>query len=848
MGKEMGMSKDIKIFISSRFYEFREIRAKIKEEKFSNLQSIGLKLNMLDNREGIADARSPAMASIEEASNSDIFVLLLGETYKEVLDSEKSYTHLEYETAIKKGLHILAFPIGDCYNPTNLQLSTHPLFGAFQKSVLENNNHITGSYFPTNYNVDELYQKIYKTVEEYINVLIHKGLVADGNSKKKKSTVNQQIHLPKHIIPKVLTHQTGLANDIDFVGRKEELQKVDELLNQNSMLLLLNGIGGIGKSTLASYYLNQKKDEFDYYGFVQVNEDIKLSLASAFSTSLDLKPKKIDDLFSEIMNKLQNLEGKKLLIIDDVKEMDNQLDEMNTLMTLKNSGFQILFTSREVKENIPQYFLDIMSVEDARELFLKHYATDEMDKVDKILEYLDYHALFIEITAKTLTKRKRTLSLDKMIEKFTNGEFSSIKKNKNESFNQFLNDLFADDKILQDEETLLFLKRLSVLPSIEISFEDLYKFLVCGDEEKLEEFLNELVDNGWLIESNGGYKFHQILKEFVFDNYLASFEEIEIQVDFFLKILGHGTDGLVSINDKNNIIYFESLVKLFNNIHSKNEKIITFLGNLGNLFFHLGKYTKSELLYLQSLDLAKKIFGEEHLSIASLYNNLGGFYNIMGIYEKSEYFLLLGLEVLVKTLGEDHTDTAILYSNLGDTYVSMGIYDKAEFLQLKALNIQQKVYGKNHVNIAISYNSIGEFYRTLKNYEKSEYFYLKALQLFQELLEVNHPNLGNNYHSLGGLYFLMQDFKKSEYFYMEALKIRELLPLSHPSRATLYSNLALLYKRVSDFDKALFYINKAIKIWNKVLPNTHINLINSKKILEEIKKELEVKNNILEGR
>ena len=51
-------------------------------------------------------------------------------------------------------------------------------------------------------------------------------------------------HEAPHIIPKVLTKQTGLANDIDFVGRKEELQKVDELLNQDSMLLLLNGIGG----------------------------------------------------------------------------------------------------------------------------------------------------------------------------------------------------------------------------------------------------------------------------------------------------------------------------------------------------------------------------------------------------------------------------------------------------------------------------------------------------------------------------------------------------------------------------------------------------------------------------
>ncbi|HHH53687.1 MAG TPA: ATP-binding protein, partial [Bacteroidetes bacterium] len=107
---------------------------------------------------------------------------------------------------------------------------------------------------------------------------------------------NNTLNLPRHKIPKVLPKQVGLANDIDFVGRKEELQNVDELLNQNSMLLLLNGIGGIGKSTLVSYYLNQHKEAYNYYGFIQVDNDIKLNLVTALSTSLNLQSEKIDDL------------------------------------------------------------------------------------------------------------------------------------------------------------------------------------------------------------------------------------------------------------------------------------------------------------------------------------------------------------------------------------------------------------------------------------------------------------------------------------------------------------------------------------------------------------------------
>ena len=162
------MSREINIFISSRFYEFRELRDKIIKERFSKLD-VELKLNMLDDRGGIADVRSPAIASIEEAGDSDIFILFLGETYKENLTNEKSYTHQEYNIAITKGLNILAFPIGDCYDPTNQKLSKDDaLFREFQEDVLINSNHITASYTPSNYDIDEVYEKIYQSLRAFI--------------------------------------------------------------------------------------------------------------------------------------------------------------------------------------------------------------------------------------------------------------------------------------------------------------------------------------------------------------------------------------------------------------------------------------------------------------------------------------------------------------------------------------------------------------------------------------------------------------------------------------------------------------------------------------------------------
>jgi hypothetical protein len=170
------MSKEaITVFISSRFEEFSSLRKMISEKKFEGLDEIGLAVKMLDHRNGIADSRSPTIASMEEATNSDIFVLFLGETYSEFLDNNnKSYTHLEYDIAIDRGIKILAFPVGDCYNPDNEKLSDNPVFGQWQERVLRNNIHITAPHTPSNYDVDELYNKINSSLKELIKQIIHK--------------------------------------------------------------------------------------------------------------------------------------------------------------------------------------------------------------------------------------------------------------------------------------------------------------------------------------------------------------------------------------------------------------------------------------------------------------------------------------------------------------------------------------------------------------------------------------------------------------------------------------------------------------------------------------------------
>ena len=651
---------------------------------------------------------------------------------------------------------------------------------------------------------------------------------------------HEHYHEAPYIIPKLLTQKSGLAS-VAFVGREKDLAKITELLNRDSALLLLNGIGGIGKSTLASYYFNKERDKFDYCGFIEVGEDIKSSFSLSFSTSLDLKSEKIDDSFNEAMNKLQNLEGDKLLVLDDVKNIATQKDEINTILTLKNSGFKILFTSREAEENMPPYYLDIMNKEDATKLFLQYCPTDEIEKIDRILEYVDYHTFFIEMTAKTLEKRRRTLSLASMIEKFEKGEFSTIIKDKEASFSKLLSELFSNDKILKNEENLLFLKRLSVLPSIEISFEDLHTFLVCEDKEKLEILLNELVDNGWLIKSNGMYKFHQILKEFIIESHTPKLEDIENILDYFTNLMIDIYSTQDVLHKRNYLIYLETLNNFTKTIQEKNEKIAYLIHSEGYINFILGNYKKTKELYEKSFAMRKNILNEDDIQLAISYNGQASIAKKEGRYSDALELYRQSLEIREKNIWIEKV--VIEYNNMSRMHKILEEYDKAiEYLE-KSLNIRKQIYGEEHESTAKAYNVLGSLYQDISKDQDNEYFkksyeyYYKSLNIRKQILQNNHPAIATSYNNIGTWFVSKKDWGNAiKYFKLVVDQFTgeenaEIVAVS-------YCMLGQVYLVESNYIDSTNATKRALKSFMTLFPANHPYIDKCKGTLDELEKRL----------
>lgn len=111
------MAKQIKkIFIASRFEEFKEIREKLRDE----LSYYGM--DFIDLNDNKAVSHPPLERSLQNVRESDIVILLIGDTYGDLLPEKlKSYTHLEYDEAIKYEKHIYIFYVESKARPTTMQ-------------------------------------------------------------------------------------------------------------------------------------------------------------------------------------------------------------------------------------------------------------------------------------------------------------------------------------------------------------------------------------------------------------------------------------------------------------------------------------------------------------------------------------------------------------------------------------------------------------------------------------------------------------------------------------------------------------------------------------------------------
>jgi tetratricopeptide (TPR) repeat protein len=600
---------------------------------------------------------------------------------------------------------------------------------------------------------------------------------------------------------------------------------------------------------VALAYCNTEKYQKEYQNIVWVTltQSLKESIINTFIDSdIDFKYNEKEDTdknFNHLLNTLRNITGNNLLVLDNA---NNDKEIIENKQSLEDTNWKILLTTRCLLEYEYTIKVDNLSEEDAVRVYFQYCKVEDIETLKKLLKHIDYHTLLTELLAKTL-KRSPLLDINKLYEIINNQDISAprIKKEipigshaeyrraakKEEELYTYILGIFEIENMSEKENE--YLRYFSILPSVEISIIDLYKYFGISDEREIEfeKTLNSLVQKGWIQENNKSYKMHQLIQTVIKEKLQPDAVNCKDIINSFVKLLKY--KSIENPLSRKELLTFAE--NIWNSIHNgrKEQNIVTndlatLANNLAEIIRYLGNYEKAWEYQNMAILINNKVNEHDNSVLALYYNNMAIIFKNLGIYYKSLEYHLKSIRIQEDIIKEDSPSLASSYNNIGIIYRYLGDYKTSLDFLLKALKIRKKIFNDNHPDLAHSYHCIAITYRYLKNYHNSLKFNLKSIKIRENILDKDHPDLAVTYCNIAMTYSDLKNYAKSLEFNIKSINIKEkILDNKHPDLATSYHNIAILYFNLINYNNAKYYIDKAVEICTKSLPENHPHLKDS---------------------
>lgn len=234
------------------------------------------------------------------------------------------------------------------------------------------------------------------------------------------------IEVPSPMEQTCVLKSTGICVRPNFVkeARQDIFTALDESFDE-SHVVFLQGIGGIGKSEAAKHWALEKKKErlFDTVVFAQLNsesensnvqslvaDDTVFVIAGAFRSRDE--EESTDAYFQRKLAKIKQITDERTLIIIDNYDIDDP-----KLAELFTGPYRLLVTTRNKQAGYDFPLIPVTEIQEAeylKDIFFKNLG-DERDDIDredpyieKLFALVSNHTLTIEILAKALVNSSDT--------------------------------------------------------------------------------------------------------------------------------------------------------------------------------------------------------------------------------------------------------------------------------------------------------------------------------------------------------------------------------------------------------------------------------------------------------
>jgi len=251
--------------------------------------------------------------------------------------------------------------------------------------------------------------------------------------------------------------------------------------------------------------------------------------------------------------------------------------------------------------------------------------------------------------------------------------------------------------------------------------------------------------------------------------------------------------------------------------------------NLAADYHIAGDLRRAIPLYERALADSTRVLGEDSPQTLNLRSNLAGAYQQAGDLGRAIPLHEQALADSVRILGDDHPDTLTSLSNLADAYRSAGDLGRSISLNEQALASSIRVLGEDHPqtpmfrqNVAAAYSARGDLGRAIPLYEQ-------ALADSVRILGEDHPQSLTSRHNLAGAYESAGDLDRAIPQFEQVLSDRQrILGDDHPDTLSSRDHLAGAYESAGDLDRAIPQFEQVLSDRQRILGDDHPDALSSR--------------------
>ena len=563
----------------------------------------------------------------------------------------------------------------------------------------------------------------------------------------------------------------------NFIGRKDELKKLEEDLNKYGKVFV-KGMGGIGKSELVKRYINDHKEEYKTIIFAvyennlieTINRDDYFNISN-FSRRLDENGKSEENevYFKRKLEKINQITDEKTLIVIDNFDV---LDDPN-LKDVLTGNYHLIFTTRN---DFKQYKLPILEVtpmtnmDDLLDLFKETYEIkindEDIPVITNIIELIGRHTLTVQLIASVMQEMR--IKPAKMFERLKEhgvdntiqGEVTHNMQNYDSIF-QCLSVLFKISDLTDDEKNVL--KLMSLFPVSGVEFEDFME--LCEIENGL--LINKLIKRSFILHD---YSLDKISLHPLISGLVE--QEMPITIDEASTLI-HNVATKYNWNltlDKKEKLFIIAYI-LYIKFKDFKIKYASDFRSFADIFRDFNKAQDAMDILLKLKNMYENDIDNHLLELGQIYTGIGYWYLVIENDPKKDSEYIFKAMELYKTNDKYLLHLGYEYRQLTERYLSMNEIDKAKECVDKA----NELYLNNNASVLHYgglYLTYSKLYLATEEYEKSLEYADKAYEKLFERFKVENADTSSVYRLKGLVYIKLGKYDEAEEMLEKSYNLR----------------------------------------------------------------------------